>query len=34
MENEKCLELYINSFYFVVITIISVGYGDISPVNL
>lgn len=27
-------ELYITSFYFVIITLTSVGYGDISPVSL
>lgn len=33
MENENCLELTLTSFYFILITISTVGYGDISPVN-
>lgn len=32
-ENLSPLDLYINTMYFSIITMVSVGYGDISPIN-
>lgn len=31
--SDKCLDIYLASFYFIVITINTVGFGDIVPHN-
>lgn len=31
--NRECLEIYLSSYYFTVITMATIGYGDIRPTN-
>ncbi len=33
LQDNNDFQLYISAFYFTVATIVSVGYGDISPAN-
>ncbi|KAL4426565.1 hypothetical protein ABPG74_012325 [Tetrahymena malaccensis] len=34
LDNSGWVELYINSIYFTIITMITIGYGDIAPINI
>ena len=34
LDGIEWLEIYVNAYYYMTVTMVTVGYGDITPVNI